>query len=173
MLLIVGHGPSVLCGLGGLIDQQTVVRLKHGKTKQQPSEHFGTRTDYICGRSCFYEQKGVPFWHLPDSSPWHDYYKKFNPKYWKPSHGLSAVFCAVDHMKPDRLALIGFDRVLYPHDDRSGKWNVLDKPPHPWSHDQRAERECLYSLGIDIIDFSKVNIGEVSGLRPDPGSCAV
>lgn len=172
MLLIVGHGPSVLCGLGGLIDQQTVVRLKEGLTKKMPAEHFGTRTDYLCARSGAYAKPGVPFWHLPDSSPWHVYYKKFKPKYWKPSHGLSAVFCAIDNMKPERIALIGFDRILYTDDQCTGKW-YNPRMFERWQHDQRAENECLYSLGIDIIDFSKVNIGEVSGLRPDPGSCAV
>lgn len=154
MLLIVGHGPSLNLRLGPVIDQHTVVRLKTGLPKGAPSALFGTRTDFICGRSNIYRQDGVPFWHFPDDSPWVTYFAKFKPKLWKPSHGLSAVFCAVDRGYKE-VALIGFDRVLNPDDDRSHKWNTPDKPPHPWPHCQRAERECLHSLGIRIVDLAK------------------
>lgn len=160
MLTIIGHGPSILCGLGPLIDTHTVVRLKDGKTQKQPAEHFGTRTDYLCGRSYIYRQDGVPFWHMADDSPWIDYFAQFKPKLWKPSHGLSAVFCAIDHLDPSEIGVIGFDRILYPNDDSSHKWDTPGKPPHPWPHCQRAEYECLYSLGVDIIDLAKV-YGEV------------
>lgn len=155
MLIIVGHGPSILCGLGSFIDQNTVVRLKHGKVKAQPAEHFGTRTDYLCGRSHVYAQDGVPFWQYSDDSKWGEYYRGFNPKYFKPSHGLCAVFCAIDHLSPEEIGVIGFDRILNPGDITTDKWNKLDKPAYPWTHDQRAENECLHSLGVRIIDLAK------------------
>lgn len=151
-----------------------VVRLKDGLTPSQPREHFGTRTDYICGRSGIYRKSNVPFWYFDEEKnapgKWLKYFAQFKPKLWKPSHGLSAVFCAVDRLNPKQIALIGFDRVLYPEDDRSYKWNSAKKPPHPWAHDQRAEHECLFSLGIEIIDLAKVTHVEVPGLGPDPGS---
>lgn len=159
MLVIVGHGPSVMCSLGHLLDRHEVVRVKHGLTRDMPREHFGTRTDYICGRSnLFRPEKGGPtFWHFKDDSPWVAYYAQFKPKMWKPSHGLCAVFCAIDALKPKEIALIGCDRMLYAEDDRSKKWNSPPTKPHPWPHDQRAERECLFSLGITIVDFARTH----------------
>jgi hypothetical protein len=163
-LLIVGHGPSALCGRGSVIDQYRVVRLKKGLTPDMPREHFGTRTDVICGRSNIYRQEGVEFWTFPDDSPWIEYYRQFDPKIWKPSHGLSAVMCAIDRVQPKAITLIGFDRILYQDDVRSKKWNTAGRPsPHAWPHDQRAEYECLFSLGVEIIDLARAN-GEVPGL---------
>jgi hypothetical protein len=163
-LVIVGHGPSVLCGKGALIDQHRVVRLKQGLTRDMPREHFGTRTDVICGRSHLYRQAGVEFWTFPDGSPWVRYYAQFRPKMWKPSHGLCAVMCAVDRVRPKSIRVIGFDRILYQDDMQSKKWNTAGTPPpHAWPHDQRAEYECLFSLGVEIIDLARAN-GEVPGL---------
>lgn len=165
MLCIVGHGPSILTGRGALIDQHEVVRLKHGLTPDLPREHFGTRTDYICGTSGIYRQPDVKFWHFPEAKhsqgKWIKYYAQFKPKIWKPSHGLSAVFCAIDHLNPKQIAVIGFDRILYQDDMTSSKWNLPGHPPHPWPHCQRAEHECLFSLGIEIIDLSKEPNGDL------------
>lgn len=165
MLVIIGHGPSINCTLGHLIDRNEVIRLKHGLTRDMPREHFGTRTDYICGRSNLFrpEKAGPTFWHFKDESPWVKYYAQFKPKMWKPSHGLCAVFCAIDYLQPKEIALIGCDRMLYADDDRSKKWNSPPTKAHPWPHDQRAERECLFSLGITIVDFARAH-GEVCGV---------
>lgn len=162
MLVIVGHGPSILSGRGALIDTMTVIRLKEGLKPGYDPEHWGTRTDYLCARSLTYkdEKSKVPFWHFDEDKnkpgKWLKYFATFKPKLWKPSIGLSAVFMAIDRLAPKEIALIGFDRVLNPDDDRSHKWhNSAGKPPHGWAHCQRAERECLYSLGINVIDLSK------------------
>jgi hypothetical protein len=133
----------------------TVVRLKEGLTPRMKPEHFGTRTDYICGRSGVYAQKGVPLWHFNDDPKWLAYFAKFKPKIWKPSHGLSAVFCAIDRLAITEVALIGFDRILYPDDKRSKKWSSPPTGEHPWPHCQRAEHECLLSLGLSIHDLAK------------------
>lgn len=163
MLCIVGHGPSVLCGQGSVIDTCEVVRLKQGLIKSQEAQHFGTRTDYLCARSAVYRQEGLPFWHFNEDKPedksskWLQYYAKFKPKYWKPSIGLCAVFKAKDLLDPKEIAVIGFDRVMYPEDGISYKWNHVKPAPFPWFHDQRAEHECIHSLGIKIIDLARAN----------------
>ena len=161
MLLIVGHGPSLNLGLGDVIDSHTVVSLKNGIPKGAPAALFGSRTDYICGRSEVYRpEDGTPFWFFRDDSPWYGYYAGFRPRHRKPSHGLSAVFCAIDELDPPAIALIGFDRVLRPNDQHSRKWHDVNPPQSLWGHDQRAEYECLHSLGVEIIDLAKV-YGEV------------
>jgi hypothetical protein len=153
--VIVGHGPSVLSGLGAVIDQSTVVRLKNGlavRPKPDPL-HWGTRTDYLCGRSLIYKAK-EPFWHFNDPRKWLDYYQSFKPKHKKPSTGLCAVFCALDRLSPDEIYLIGYDRLLNPDDMKSRKWN--ETPSRSlYGHDQRAEHEALMSLPVRIIDLVK------------------
>jgi hypothetical protein len=158
VLLIVGHGPSVLSGLGDLIDQQTVVRLKDGLTSQQrkDAKNWGTRTDYLCARSLVCDKGEFPYWHFNDPLHWISYYKSFRPKHKKPSTGLCAVFCAMDKLQPKEIALIGFDRLLDPKDMKSRK--ATDDIKYMYSlygHDQRAEHEALMSLPVRIIDFAK------------------
>jgi hypothetical protein len=160
VLLIVGHGPSVLSGLGAVIDQCTVVRLKNGlnvRPKPDPL-HWGTRTDYTCGRSLVFRDEKHPekFWHFDDPPEWIGYYESFRPRHKKPSTGLCAVFCAIDRLAPEEIALIGFDRLLDPNDMKSRK--ATDDQKYMYSmygHDQRAEHECLMSLPVKIIDFRK------------------
>jgi hypothetical protein len=155
LILIVGHGPSVLSGLGDLIDSHTVVRLKEGLTPQQrkDSKNWGTRTDYLCARSLVYQKK-EPFWHFNDPPEWIEYYNRFEPRHKKPSTGLCAVFCAIDRLAPDEIALIGYDRLLDPSDRKSRKWNERSMTSL-YGHDQRAEHECLMSLPVRIIDLAK------------------
>lgn len=178
MVVIVGHGPSILSGLGHVIDSMTVIRLKDGlkNPKLQQAVHWGTRTDYLCARSGVYRKEGIPYWHFHDDSGrgpyWLEYFAQFKPKIWKPSIGLTAVFMAIDRLDVKEIALIGFDRILNQEDMRSAKWDRPDKPKHAWGHCQRAERQCLDSLGIRIIDLVKEH-GEVSGLRPAEGCASV
>lgn len=166
MLLIVGHGPSILSGLGPVIDQHTVVRLKSGKTGD--AKDWGTRTDYLCARSASFAQPGIPFWHFPEGEWarwWLDYFNSFEPRIPfkprlpKPSTGLCAVFCAMEFMKPKEIALIGFDRMLNP-DRETFKWNSTQSTC--WPHDSHAERKALLGLGIPIIDL--VNNGPIPRL---------
>lgn len=164
-VVIVGHGPSVLCGLGAVIDShKTVIRLKHGLTNNQPVEHFGTRTDIICARSHLFAQPGIGFWlfpALPDpvAVKWLKHYWEYGPKTkgGKPSTGLCAVFMAMEYLKPKTISLIGFDRVLNPQDQESGKW--FQKPQRnrfgTGSHDQDAEGRCLRALPVRIINMAE------------------
>ena len=158
MLLIVGHGPSVLCGLGDLIDQQTVVRLKDGLTPimRKDSKNWGTRTDYLCARSLVFDLGKFPYWWFNDPPKWLNYYQSFNPRHKKPSTGLCAVFMAIDKLDAKEIALLGYDRLLNPNDMKSRK--ATDDIKYTYSlygHDQRAEHECLMSLPVKIIDFRK------------------
>jgi hypothetical protein len=156
MLVIVGHGPSVLSGLGSVIDSHTVVRLKEGlRVKPKPDpRHFGTRTDYLCGRSKIYEVGKTPFWHFNDPPEWMRYYASFNPRHPKPTSGLCAVFCAIDKVAPDEIGLIGFDRLLDPSDMKSRKWHE-QRSRSMYGHDQRAEHEALMNLPLRIIDLAR------------------
>jgi hypothetical protein len=164
-MVIVGHGPSVLCGLGAVIDSHdVVVRLKQGLTKNQPPEHFGTRTDVISARSHLFTKEGVTFWRFPEwpdpmAQKWLKYYGQFRPtnKRGKPSTGLAAVFCAIEYANPESISLIGFDRLFKPTDECTGKWYEPRRFNKfgTGSHDQRAEAECLKSLPVKIIDLSK------------------
>jgi hypothetical protein len=139
VIVIVGHGPSILSGLGDLIDSHTVIRLKRGLLETYDRRHWGSRTDYLCARSFRFDHGHHPFW-LFDSRKWCDYFAHFSGK--KPTTGLCAVFCAIDRLAPNGIGLIGFDRVLRP-DEISGRY----------LHDGRAEYACLHSLGVNIIDL--------------------
>jgi hypothetical protein len=143
---------------------KTVIRLKHGLIASQPIEHFGTRTDVICARSHIYERPEFDFWlfpALPDplAEKWLKHYWEFGPKTknGKPSVGLCAVFLAMEYLKPKSISLIGFDRVLNPDDDSSGKW--FQKPYRnkfgTGSHDQDAEGRCLRALPVKIINLAE------------------
>lgn len=170
VVTIVGHGPSILSGLGAVIDAGVVVRLKEGLTPQQKKQsiHWGTRTDYICARSPAFAKDRVGFLLFADGSElcerWLRYFHSFGPRIPfkpripKPSTGLCAVFCAVEFLKPASIALIGFDRMLDPSDVTSGKWHTRN--PACWPHDSVAENRALYGLGIPIIDLARTH-GEV------------
>jgi hypothetical protein len=162
MLIIIGHGPSIVGkDLGEWIDKQTVIRLK-GAPMPNP-EDWGTRTDYLsttkpdycrpeiqCERWIF----GNPTkgYRRADVDRWLAYFDSFrsNPKRRKPSNGLCAVMCAVEFLNPRKIGLIGFDSILHP-EKNSGKW--WDAKPPKWSHDQIAENMALHTL-IEVIPCS-------------------
>ena len=151
MIVIVGHGPSILSGLGSVIDTATVIRLKHGRAGLPV--HWGTRTDFICGRALWYAKPPVPFWHFGSQREerWMAFYRKFSNQ--KPSHGLCATFCAIDELKPEEIHYIGCDSMLDPA-ITFRKWSS----PHIWAnpHDWRAEREALNNLDIKVKDLRNV-----------------
>lgn len=162
MIVIVGHGPSILTGLGAVIDECTVVRLKHGRMGEK--RHWGTRTDYLCGRSPRHTEglPGVPFWHFGDYGwveKWLNYFHSFSPRFStdfgditpKPSHGLCAAFAVMEYLRPTELAFIGCDRLLRPGDE-TWKWNT---GPTCFPHDWEAENRILHGLGIPIVDLVK------------------
>jgi hypothetical protein len=162
MIVVIGHGPSIVGkGLGPWIDQQTVIRLKSAPMPNP--EDWGTRTDYVsttkpdhwvCSPSIPGERwvfghktKG---YRRPDVDRWLAYFGQFlGDKHRKPSNGLCAVFCAVEFLKPEKIGLIGFDSILHP-ERNTGKW--WDSKPPKWSHDQKAENQALYGLGIEVIE---------------------
>jgi len=126
----------------------TVVRLKNGRTAAP--EHWGTRTDYLCGRSLSFAKPGCEFWFYGDEieHKWDSYYALFSDA--KPSHGLCAAFCAMENLSPSRLWFIGCDRLLGGEGEFL-KWH--SRMPRVTPHDFRAEREALHSLGVEITDL--------------------
>ena len=135
---IVGHGPSIHLGLGSVIDSYVVVRLKEGRT----GGNWGTRTDYLCARSSRYDNGRYPFWLLRDQ------YAEYVCPGKKPTTGLCAVLETMARLAPAEIALIGFDRLLYPDNP---------DPPNTWlAHDKWAEHECLMSLPVRITDLGQV-----------------
>jgi hypothetical protein len=144
---------------------KTVIRLKAGLVPSQLPEHFGTRTDVICARSHLFERPGVKFWlfpALPDpvAEKWLKHYWEFGPKTkgGKPSVGLCAIFLAMEYLKPKSISLIGFDRVLNPLDDTSGKWNQRPFKNRfgTGSHDQDAEGRCVRALPVKIVNLAEM-----------------
>jgi hypothetical protein len=168
VIVIVGHGPSVAGRkLGSWLDTQTVVRLKHAERPN--AEDWGTRTDFVCASTpSFWTDKKKPgfpdceYWVLSEKNisrgPWRiadprwiDYYQTFNPSFPKPSTGLKAVFCAMEFENPPEIGLIGFDMVLHPEKPTS-KW-FHEQGKYLYSHDARAEHQCLKSLGVKITEL--------------------
>lgn len=151
----------------------TVVRLKNGLYKEthdrdyphrMDPEHFGTRTDYLCARSHLYDHKRFPFWLFLDESEreWIDYFRRYSKR--KPSTGLCAIFKAFEKLDEREIALIGFDRFLHPDDNTTCKW-YKPKAHYGWGHDAHAEKKCVESLPIKIIDLAKEHTsGKVSRL---------
>ena len=132
-LVIVGHGPSVHSGLGGLIDTMTVVRLKRGLLDHHDDKDWGSRTDYLCARSLRFDCGRHPFWLLRDR------YSQY-PSHSKPTTGLCAVLEAIERLNPDQIYVTGFDRLMHPE---------RPDPAHTWlAHDKWAEHEVLKSLGV-------------------------
>ncbi len=165
-MVIVGHGPSVVGKrLGSWLDTQRVVRLKHAERPN--AEDWGTRTDYVCASSpSFYTDKAEFWWLGPvkkyplnllrgrrASPDWLGYWDSFRgPKsYPKPSTGLLAVFCAIEFLQPKTIGLLGFDMVLHPDVPTSKWYHVQGK--NLYSHDAHAERRCLDSLGVEIVEL--------------------
>jgi hypothetical protein len=171
MLVIVGHGPGILKGLGSWLDTQTVVRLKWAE--RPDVENWGSRTDYVCGSTPDFwlgrEQRKLPkldaeYWWLSEpnrygkgtvvgrraSSDWYDYWRPFqkvkNPK---PSTGLRAIFCAIEFLKPPEIGLLGFDRILHP-EIPTAKW--YQGPGYQYAHDAAGELRCIQSLGVKIVE---------------------
>lgn len=163
MLVIVGHGPSIVGkGLGEWIDQQTVIRLKGAPMPN--AEDWGTRTDVISTtKPCYLGPRilGAEYWifgppepgfRRPDVERWQAWFQQFltTPKRRKPSNGLCAVMTAVEFLKPQKIGLIGFDSMLYP-EKNTGKW--FHVKPTKWGHDQNAEHNALFSLDTEVIDL--------------------
>lgn len=54
-------------------------------------------------------------------------------------------------LKPDEIALMGFDKVLHPEikGNQEGKWGDENK----WGHSSAAEQKAIAGLGIKIVDL--------------------
>ena len=163
MIVIVGHGPSIVGkGLGPWLDGQFVVRLKRA---EKPSAlDWGTRTDVICATSHIYRQDGMFWWaaksqqrgdalcRVWDQYRWMSYFSRFSQRK-GPSTGLRAIFCAVEFGHTE-IGLAGFDNLLYPAETGWAKWW---QPRHKfnWDADSAAEHEAVKGLGVRIIDVTR------------------
>jgi hypothetical protein len=95
--------------------------------------HWGSRTDYLCARSSRFDHGLYPFWLLRDS---YDEYQSIK----KPTTGLCAVLEVRERLHPERIFVVGFDRLMHPE---------KDDPPNTWLiHDKWAEHELLKTLGV-------------------------
>ena len=151
MIVIVGHGPSIVGKkLGSWLDGQTVVRLK--KAEIPNADDWGSRTDYVCATSLIY-QTDKPFWLMPKKGgigdKWRSYYRRFSDA--KPSTGLCAIFCAVEFLKPVEIGLAGFDNLLHPEETGWSKW-WMARNCGLWVHDSPNEYLAAMSLGVKITD---------------------
>ena len=165
MIVIVGHGPSIVGkGLGPWLDEQFVVRLKRA---EKPScKDWGTRTDVICATSHIYRQPDVMFWwaakraqrsdalcRVWDERRWLEYFRRFSTAK-GPSTGLRAIFCAVEFLDAQDLGLAGFDNLLYPAEEGWAKW-WQPRYSHYWDADSEAEHKAAMALGIELIDVTR------------------
>jgi hypothetical protein len=162
--VIVGHGPSILSGLGAVIDSMTVVRLKDARTNRRD---FGVRTDYICARIPTCERQGVPFWYFPETGgiadKWLEVFHSFRPsiafkpRIPKPSTGMCALFCAMEYLKPAEISLIGFD-AWFGHSTL--KWSERAAPakPHDWATELRVAQSltCITNLAREYGQVSRL-----------------
>jgi hypothetical protein len=141
MLIIVGHGPSVVHVPGDFIDQHTVCRLRRAKKTLNCGKgrkaYVGTRTDIVCSNQSRYRKPYAEFWHLKGKlrKLCVDRLRPYSPKFWKPSTGLSAVIIA-RHKGYEEIGVMGFDFTLHPETAKN------------WTHDVWAESECLKDLGV-------------------------
>ena len=165
MIVIVGHGPSIVGkALGSWLDTQTVVRLK--KAEKPNAVDWGSRTDVICATSHIYRQD-CEFWWFPkqpgqrgdakmrvaDTAKWREYFRQYSTRK-GPSTGLSAIFCAVEFLNPARIGLAGFDNLLYPSEKGWAKW-WQPRNSHYWDADSEAEHKAAMALGIELIDVTR------------------
>ena len=155
-VVVVGHGPSALSGLGAIVDSLTVVRCK-GEPGPDLAAHMGSRTDYmVLRRERAYAGPGVR-WELPHIPPeWADYWAACKPRanVLKVSHGLGAALLTVSKLAPERIYLYGCDRLL--GNLETGKY--FDTKPDAWKetltcHDWPAEQRAIQGLGIPVIDL--------------------
>lgn len=158
MLVIVGHGPSVLDKpRGPLIDASEVVRLKD--CLRPDPVFWGTRTDHQFVNKRHWRVSGAPTWAfaigdlLPDArnadqKRWMAYYATFRPKWWKPSSGLRAILCAVEFLDAKEIGLIGFDAFMDPSKPSHKFFGPVSRSPVVGGkeHDYAAERRCAESL---------------------------
>ena len=132
MIVIVGHGPSWTNVSLDIIDRNRVVRLRRAIL------FLGTRTDVICSSQLRYARDNIEFWHLVDDlkEMCVESLRPFQPKFWKPSTGLSAAIIARDKYPKEEIGVVGFDYTLYP--------DTADS----WRHDAHAENRCLKWVGV-------------------------
>ena len=177
MIVIVGHGPSIVGKqLGPWLDEQTVIRLKAAEIPNVAD--WGTRTDYVCASNPGFISKrvvlGLPVlkcehWFLSEhhtEAPkgvqarfarrdWFTYWQKYvtpGSKLKKPSTGLRAAFCAVEFLKPTELGLIGFDNILHPERKATTKW-FHEPGKYSYAHEPQAEHRALMDLGVTITEL--------------------
>lgn len=194
MLVIVGHGPSLLARkLGSWLDQQTVVRLKNNPVPGR--EYVGTRTDYCCSTHPAFRIKGPEFWCYPDNihkpaipeaiekcnnmgekfmlricnrERWDAFYAQYNPTC-KPSTGFRAICCAVEFLNPPEIGLVGFDRLFGSTDSHKWYHGPEGGRLRPWVHDSAAEWRAVQDL-VKVVNLAtEESYGGVLRVRPGDG----
>lgn len=136
-----GHGPSADHAPDDLIDAYKVCRLRRAPLR------CGTRTDIICASNGAHKRKKQEFWFINDGGPLRtlcvETLAPFNPKFKKPSTGLSACIIAKD--KGYDVYVTGLDWLLDPTKCKNHKHT---------KHDLWAENACLKTLGVkDVLEL--------------------
>lgn len=86
---------------------------------------------------CYKWNRGEHVW-IADYHRWDQYFRGFGPYHPDPSSGTCAIFCVIERWQPETIGVIGLDWVLDGHPD--------------WTHDAKAERECILSL-VNLVDL--------------------
>jgi hypothetical protein len=148
--VIVGHGNSILDLKDEDIDKfDFVIRLKDCPAK------VGKKTSVISSTSKHHHnRKDIEYWIFGPNhygfkqgsyDNWMEYYKFFNPSYYKPSNGTAAAFLAKEFLGIDRITLAGFDMM------KTGEPHKLGKERYQWIHDTEAEKKALDMLFEEVI----------------------
>jgi hypothetical protein len=168
MLVVVGHGPSIVGkALGSWLDRQTVVRLKNAPRPN--AEDWGTRIDYQCASTPLWDRLAPEIWVLPNEKEtgkyqdgdgvrvsdgrWWQYFWRFAPGY-KMSTGLRALCCAVEFLNPDEIGLLGFDNLIHPQVKGLQKWHEAPFSRQQW-HDYDAEHQAAMALGVKLRNLAE------------------
>ena len=130
-IVIVGHGPSVGRVPGSIIDSHDlVVRIRKAVLLA------GSRTDVIVSSNPRNAREGIEFWNLAKERKYLETrLAVYDPKFRKPSSGLSAAILARDKYPQAHITVVGFDTTLRPWTKGRG-----------WKHDAEAEHRCLMDL---------------------------
>lgn len=148
-----------------MIDSFCVVRCKAPLPTGCKTEDYGTRTDHLLLRpggphESYARTYGIDYWSFPFEGhgfpQWVSYWKKYSPKLRKYSHGLAAAFMAVEHLKPDALWVIGYDRLMGRYETGKSWESKLDTWKYSMSaHDWEAEHNALLGLGVPIHELCR------------------
>lgn len=174
-------------GLGSKIDEKTVVRLKNCAGLLKNPEDYGTRTDVVCSstpvvrymvdvespvywaynkRPTWNEQvlqdfkakvKGEVYMFPETCNIWNDVFRKMGGSHPNVSTGMAAVIISLEVLKPEKLWLAGFDKILKPNVEGyistvPSNWNDggTKDTGHDWVSENRLLQFLAHSYKTDI-----------------------